>query len=148
MIHVGKIKLRDSWQTQLKYNGGKRIKIPSPPTPVKPQTLNVDLDRPCSSFIYLFLQDTYSTDILIGHMLGTHVAWERERKIQTFPEHRSHLWSLWRNRAGDDRSWYPIWMKQLIELEDSNKAHTHQEVDYNVHIVDSLLNATSGFGVC
>lgn len=66
----------------------------------------------------------------------------RDRRVQTFSEHRSHLWSRGRGwGARDGGSWYPIWMRQLIELEDSN---THQEMDYNIHIVDSLLNATSG----
>lgn len=36
-------------------------------------------------------------------------------------------------------------MKHLIELEESNKPDTHQEIDYSVHIVESLLNVTSGW---
>lgn len=36
-------------------------------------------------------------------------------------------------------------MKPLIELEASNKSNTHQEIDYSVHIVESLLNVTSGW---
>lgn len=69
----------------------------------------------------------------------------RDRGIQTFPEHQSHLWSLWGNRAGDGWSWHPIRMKHLIELEESNKPNTHPEIDYSIHTVESLLNTSSGW---
>lgn len=36
-------------------------------------------------------------------------------------------------------------MKHLIELEESNKPNTHPEIDYSIHTVESLLNASSGW---